>query len=189
MILVSYSLYQLEWFVFNLFLHKFKKLCKTYNEKTRFNKIIQEVRYLHEYKCKKSSNIIYMNDILNHFGVSIKNEIFFNLWKGSIEDSIKFFVTYRKSTVKTGKTCCICLENEVDVYLLYSNVMHSCVCSRCAFRIMTTSTNPKCPLSRQYIEEVVYIEENHTNEETQVRILNDEMILYKDNKTRKYRVI
>ena len=189
MILVSYSLYQLEWFVFNLFLYKFKTLCKTYNEKIRFNRIIQEVRYLHEYKCKKSSNIIYMNEILHHAGVSIKNEIFFNLWKDSLEYSVKHFVTYRKSTIKTGKTCCICLENEVDVYLLYSNVMHSCICSRCAFRIMT-SNNPKCPLSRQYIEEVVYIEENHTNEGKQVVIYNEnEIIIQKDNNIYKYRVI
>jgi len=188
MISLSYSLYQLEWYVFNTFLYKLKKISKTYNEKTRYNNIIQEVRYLHEYKRKKISNIIYMNDILYHAGISIKNEIFLNLWKDSVENAIKYFLKYRKSILKTGKTCCVCLENEVDVYLLYSNVMHSCVCSQCAFRIMT-STNPKCPLSRQYIEQVVYIEENHTNEETQVRILNDEMIIYKDNKTRRYRVI
>ena len=189
MILVSYNLYQLEWFVFNSFLNKLKKICKTYNEKTVYNQIIQEVRYLHKYKHKKNSNIIYMNNILHNSGIYIKNEIFFNLWKDSLKDSIKHFVTYRKSTLKTGKTCCICLENEVDVYLLYSNVMHSCVCSQCAFRIMT-SNNPKCPLSRQYIEKVVYIEENHTNKETQIVILNEnEIIIQKDNNIYKYRVI
>ena len=64
MISLSYSLYQLEWYVFNTFLYKLKKISKTYNEKTRYNKIIQEAKYLHEYKRKKISNIIYMNDIL-----------------------------------------------------------------------------------------------------------------------------
>ena len=188
MIAVTYNVSTVEWFVFNTFLYKLKQICKTEDEKQRFNSIIGEVHLLQRLSRRRSS-IMYMNNILHSSGLSTGNSCIFGMWEDSLRYSIKHFVVDTNNSIKNGKTCCVCLDKEVDVYLSHSSKLHACVCSGCAFRLMT-GNNPKCPLCRDLIEEVITIEKNN-DKKTQVILLDDEeIIIYKgDNEFEKYTVI
>lgn len=154
----TYTVSQMESMIFRQFFCGLKMICETEREKRALNLVVR--RYMNRLHRGKRDNI---HDIIQ-FILRFDNwsmEKLGGIWEDSIQTT-GVLLTRNTNNKRQLPTCVICSERNVDVYFLHESCVHTCVCSKCAYTLLCSTHDSKCPICRIYIERVIFIPENRS---------------------------
>ena len=141
-----YNVSDIEKFIFKTFFCKLKTICKTELELLHHKNMLRIYN-----KLKSKSKILKMKTVIKLSVFYTKKEILLSLWNES--------VLYAKNSIinpkSNGKTCTICMDKEINIYISHGKKMHACICSDCAFDMLVMNPHTKCPLCREEIDDIV----------------------------------